>query len=99
MSRERGIDLRLGLDVVRMARSGDLDVAIVFSQDQDLTEVAFEIRDIARSTNRWLKIASAYPSSSAATSDKGINGTDWIALDRDLYDGCLDPRDYRPEDW
>ena len=97
--REKGIDLRLGLDVVRMARNGDFDVAIVFSQDQDLAEVASEIRDIARSTNRWLKIACAYPESSSATSHRGINGSDWIPLERGLYDSCLDTRDYRPANW
>ena len=31
---EKGIDLRLGLDVVRIARNGDLDVAMIFSQDR-----------------------------------------------------------------
>ena len=31
--REKGIDLRLGLDVVRMARNNQLDVALIFSQD------------------------------------------------------------------
>ena len=97
--REKGIDLRLGLDVVRMARNGELDVAVIFSQDQDLAEVALEIRDIARSTGRWLKIASAFPAGAAATSSRGIDRTDWIAMDRTLYDGCLDPRDYRPPDW
>ncbi len=97
--REKGIDLRLGLDVVRMARNGELDVAIVFSQDQDLAEVASEIRDIARTAGRWLKIACAYPVSSTATSRKSIDRTDWIVLDRDLYDNCLDPRDYRPAFW
>ena len=40
VEREKGVDLRLGLDVVRMARNGGLDVAILFSQDQDLAEVA-----------------------------------------------------------
>ena len=97
--REKGIDLRLGLDVVRMARNGDLDVAVIFSQDQDLAEVSSEIRDIARSTNRWLKIASAYPDSPTATSYRGIDRTDWIALDRSLYDSCLDLRDYRQANW
>ena len=51
----RVIDLRLGLDVVRLARNADLDVAILFSQDQDLAEVAREVRDISRSTDRWIK--------------------------------------------
>ena len=55
VEREKGIDLRLGLDVVRMARNAELDVAIVFSQDQDLAEVAGEVRDISRGAERWLK--------------------------------------------
>lgn len=97
--REKGIDLRLGLDVTRMARNGELDVAVVFSQDQDLAELATEIRDIARSTGRWLKIASAFPDSPTATSRRGIDRTDWIRLRRNLYDGCLDQRDYRPGNW
>ena len=58
VQREKGIDLRLGLDVVRMARHGELDVAVIFSQDQDLAEAAREVRDIARSEGRWLKVVS-----------------------------------------
>jgi len=34
---EKGIDVRLALDVVRMAL-GNLYVALIFSQDQDLSE-------------------------------------------------------------
>ena len=97
--REKGVDLRLGLDVVRMARTNQLDVALVFSQDQDLAEVASEIRDISRSSGRWIKIACAFPDSPTATSHRGINGTDWIKIPRSQYDACLDPRDYRPADW
>ena len=97
--REKGIDLRLALDLVSMARTGQFDVALVFSQDQDLAEVAAEVRAIARSTGRWLKIASAYPRSATATSSRGINRTDWIPLDRHYYDACLDPLDYRPDTW
>ena len=96
VQREKGIDLRLGLDVVRMARNGELDVAVVFSQDQDLAEVAREIRDISRTQGRWLKIVSAFPHGQRATSARGIDGTDWFRMDRTFYDACLDPRDYRP---
>ena len=96
VQREKGIDLRLGLDVVRLARNRDLDVAEVSSQDQDLTEVAREVRDIARSQCRWLKIVSAFPHGDRATSARGIDRTDWFRMDRAFYDACLDPRDYRP---
>ena len=96
VEREKGVDLRLGLDVVRMARNADLDVAIVFSQDQDLAEVAREVRDISRSAGRWLKAVSAFPHGPNATSPRGIDRTDWYRMDREFYDACLDPRDYRP---
>ncbi|MDE0250009.1 MAG: NYN domain-containing protein [Gammaproteobacteria bacterium] len=94
--REKGIDLRLGLDVVRMARSGAFDVAVIFSQDQDLAEVAKEVRAIAQSQGCWLKVVSAFPDGPGATSSRGIDGTDWFRMDRTFYNACLDPRDYRP---
>lgn len=96
VDREKGIDLRLGLDVVRMVRNGELDVAVVFSQDQDLAEVAREIRNIAEAEGRWLKIVSAFPHGPNATAKRGIDRTDWFRMDRNFYEACLDPRDYRP---
>jgi len=94
---EKGIDVRLALDIVRMAHRGEYDVAVVFSQDQDLSEAAGEIRHIAREQDRWIKIASAFPVSPTAKNRRGIDRTDWIGIDRATYDACLDPRDYRPK--
>jgi hypothetical protein len=62
-----------------------------------LSEVADEIRVIAREQQRWVKIASAFPSSPAVRHFRGVNKTDWIKVDREIYDGCIDPRDYRPK--
>ena len=90
-SAKRGIDLRLGLDVV-----GELDVAIVFIQDWDLAEVARQVPDISRSTERWLQVVSAFPVGPTAMSLCGIDRTDWFRVAREFYDACLDPRDYRP---
>ena len=45
---EKGIDVRIALDVIGKAVRDEYDVAIIFSQDQDLSEVADEIRTIAR---------------------------------------------------
>jgi uncharacterized LabA/DUF88 family protein len=45
---EKGIDVRIALDVIGMAVRNEYDVAVVFSQDQDLSEVADELRAIAR---------------------------------------------------
>ena len=94
---ENGIDVRLAIDVIGLAWQNAYDVAVIFSQDQDLSEVAREIRDIARSQDRWLKMASAYPVSPVTQNRKGINWTDWIRIYRATYDACLDPRDYRPK--
>ncbi len=93
---EKGIDLRIGLDVVRMARNGQLDVAVIFSQDQDFAEIGKEVRDISNNQEVWLKVVSAFPSGPTASVDRGIDKTDWFEIDETLYNSCLDPRDYRP---
>ena len=91
---EKGIDVRLALDVVRLAHRDELDVVLLFSQDQDLAEVAREIRTIAQEQNRWLKIASAFPEGPGSRERRGIDRTDWIRIDRATYDACLDRRRY-----
>jgi uncharacterized LabA/DUF88 family protein len=93
---EKGIDVRIALDVVRLALEETFDVAIIFSQDQDLSELSDEIRAISRRAGRWLKLASAFPVSSNSRR-RGIDRTDWLRIDRQLFDRCLDPRDYRPK--
>jgi uncharacterized LabA/DUF88 family protein len=95
VGREKGVDIRLGLDVVRLAREGAFDVAVVFSQDQDLSEVADEVKAISILQNRWIKVACTFPLSPTSRNRRGINGTQWIPVSRPVYDGCLDPNDYR----
>jgi uncharacterized LabA/DUF88 family protein len=94
---EKGIDVRIALDVISLAHKQAYDVALIFSQDQDLSEVAEEIRAIASEQHRWIKIASAFPSSPTVRNRRGIAKTDWIRIDRATYDTCLDRRDYRPK--
>jgi uncharacterized LabA/DUF88 family protein len=94
---EKGIDVRLALDVVRTARENLYDVALIFSQDQDLSEAADEVKAISTQQARWIKVACAFPSSPTAENRRGINGTEWITIDRATYDACVDPLDYRPK--
>jgi uncharacterized LabA/DUF88 family protein len=93
---EKGIDIRIALDVVRLVLTKQIDVAVIFRQDQDLAEVATEVREIARLQNRWVKVISAYPTSPTATAHRGIEKTDWFQMDKSFYDACLDAKDYRP---
>jgi uncharacterized LabA/DUF88 family protein len=95
VAEEKGIDVRIALDVIGKAVRNEYDVAVVFSQDRDLSEVADEIRLIAQQYGRWIRIASAYPVSPTITNKRGINGTQWIPIDRQAYDACIDPKDYR----
>lgn len=94
---EKGIDIRIALDIVAAARDNSCDVVLVFSQDQDLSEAADEVRTISSQQGRWIKIACAFPVSPTSTNSRGINKTDWIRIDRAMYDKCLDSRDYRPK--
>jgi len=92
---EKGTDVRIALDVIRCTLAGACDVDLIFSQDQDLSEVADEVRSIAQQQQRWIKIASAFPVSPTAKNRRGINKTDWIRIEKSTYDKCLDPNDYR----
>ena len=92
---EKGIDVRIALDVIALAHRREYDVALVMSQDQDLSEAADEIRRIAREQRRWIKIACAFPMSPTSPNRRGTNKTDWIRISREVYDQCLDRRDYR----
>ena len=93
---EKGIDVRISLDVLRLAVDRHYDVGLILSQDQDLTEAVEEVKAIARTQERWIRLASAFPLSETSVDTRGINKTDWIPVGRDEYDACLDPTDYRP---
>lgn len=74
-------------------------MGVLLSQDQDLSEVAKEVRVLAKEQIRWIKIVSAYPLSPATRNRRGIDGTDWLPIDKATYDDCIDHRDYRPENY
>lgn len=97
VGQEKGIDVRLALDVVRLARENAYDVALIFSQDQDLSEAADEVCAISKQQGRWIKTACAFPISPTSENRRGINKTEWIKIDRATYDACIDPNDYRPK--
>lgn len=95
IAEEKGIDVRLALDVIRLAHARVYDVAVVFSQDQDLSEVADEVRTVSREQDRWIKMACAFPISPTLHNRRGINRTDWTRFDKETYEACIDRYDYR----
>lgn len=92
---EKGIDLRIGLDLVRLAVNGAYDVAIIFSQDSDLEEAVNEVHAIRQYFDRWIFMESAFPENPNRSS-RGIHNTQWRIVTQEMYDKCIDPRDYRP---
>ena len=97
VGQEKGVDVRIALDIVRFALESKYDVALIFSQDQDLSEAVKDVKKISTLQNRWIKCACAFPVSPTTPKTRGINGTDWIRIDRKTYDSCIDPKDYRPK--
>ena len=95
VEQEKGIDVRIALDVVSMARQGIYDVAVIFSQNQGLVGAVDEVKSISVAENRWLRVACAFPVSPTYSNTRGINGTEWISIDRPTYNACIDPADYR----
>lgn len=93
-AKEKGIDIRIALDLIRMARLNEYDVAVLFSQDSDFKEVAVEIRDIARERQRWIKIASVCLCHNHTDSVRGVDKTDWLKISKDDYDSCIDLANY-----
>ena len=92
---EKGIDIRLALDIVSLGWRRAYDVAVIFSQDQDLSEAVDELREVARRQERTIHVASAFPAGPAAANPRGIERTEWIPIERHTYESAYDPRDYR----
>jgi uncharacterized LabA/DUF88 family protein len=98
-AREKGIDVRLALDAAGQCRDDAYDVALIFSQDQDFSELAAELRAIAREQKRWVQVVSIFPVATgggeASKSLGGISGTIPIHLGEDEFRKVLDTPENR----
>jgi uncharacterized LabA/DUF88 family protein len=95
VAEEKGIDVRIAVDVVKHAYSRSYDIGLIFSQDNDLMPAVDHVRELAKEGGWPVKFATAFPV--GPTSDRwGIRNTDWKEIDRAEYESCLDPWDYEP---
>lgn len=91
--REKGIDIRIALDMVRLVRAQELETIVVFSQDNDLIEACNEVKEISQEQRRFVRIRSAYPipdDPAKAKRERGIDQTEWHRIQRSAYDACCD---------
>ena len=93
--REKGIDVRLALDIVRLARRGEYDVAIIFSQDSDLNEAVNEVRALSKELGLNIKLECAFPQPPPGKRTFGLQNTKWRIIEKQLYDSCRDPNTSR----
>jgi uncharacterized LabA/DUF88 family protein len=91
---EKGIDLKIGLDMVRLARNSTYDVGILFSRDGDLVEAVAEVQSIAAEQKRTVILECAYPVAPGVDA-RPIHRTTPREITKAIYDQCIDPTDYR----
>jgi len=100
VAREKGIDVRIALDLLSFANDGRYDAAIIFSQDKDLHEATNDVRILAVKQRRWIHLETAYLWTTTTTSrdgekiDKhGLPGTCWTKIHEADYRACAETED------
>lgn len=94
-NQEKGVDVKIAIDLIRLTYEQQYDVAIILSQDRDFEPAISLAKKIANDQNRQLIFESYFISGSGNNSERGIPGTRWMPIDKATYDACLDTRDYR----
>ena len=93
---EKGVDVKLAVDLIDLAYKNLFDVAIIFSQDTDLIEAFILAHKICNERGKAILIESAYPFD-PAEKKRGLAYTRWRPIIKSEYDKCLDNREYRPK--
>ena len=92
---EKGVDVKIAIDLIRLTYEKQYEVAIIVSQDRDFVPAIRLAKEIAKDQNRQLVFESHFVVGTGSDSDRGIPGTTWKPIDKTTYDACLDPCDYR----
>ena len=95
-AREKGIDLRIALDVMAAARRPDCANILILSRDQDFREVIADVRLMCDFARRDIGLWSAYPEvRDGPAFNRGVDGTRELRISRRDYDQLRDRADYR----
>jgi hypothetical protein len=95
-AREKGIDLRIALDVMAAARRPDCANILIVSRDQDFREVITDVRLMCDFARRDIGLWSAYPEvRDGPAFNRGVDGTRELRISRRDYDQLRDRADYR----
>ena len=95
-TREKGIDLRLALDVMAAARRTNCEKIVIASRDQDFREVVEKIEEMCAFERRDIELWSAYPDGGQGPAHiRGIDGMQNLPISFGDYRTCRDATDYR----
>lgn len=92
---EKGVDVRIAIDLVRLTYEQQYEVAMILSQDWDFGPAVRLAKEIAKNQGRQLTFESCFPVGVGTKYRRGVPGTIWVQIDQATYDACFDPRDYR----
>ena len=90
---EKGVDVSLAVDLVRLTYEQAYDAAVIVSQDSDFGPAVYLAKQIGAAQGRSLSFDSWFPCDGGPA--RGVPGTKWQYIDRATYDSWVDPRNYR----
>lgn len=99
--REKGVDVRLALDLVRLAVEGEYDVGVVVSTDTDLDEAIQDVYELRERAGKWLAIENAVcvlpvdPLTGRRPPYKRLNSAGRLLhIDKQIFNQIRDDTDY-----
>ena len=93
--KEKGVDVSIAIDLVHATHEIRYQTAILVSQDHDLAPAVRLSKHIAQKQGRAVVIESAFPALRRRQQSRHIPGTIAVPIDKETYDSCHDPTDYR----
>lgn len=95
---EKGVDVQLAVDVIRMALQGEYQLGVIFSRDTDLRPVLETMLDLKSHINVTCTVAAWQPDTGRRHSLQVPNHRVWCYyLTRRDFNSVADKRDYRQE--
>lgn len=95
--REKGIDVRIALDMVMMALDDEYDVASLVSTDTDLEEAIKDIYELRERIGRWIAVENVICKPPAGYPVKRLRSAKRIIkIDQGIFDRIRDDYNYWP---
>ncbi len=92
---EKGVDVKITIDLIHLTFKKQFDIAIIVSQDRDFEPAVKLSKEIAAEQNRYINFESHYIIGNLRSSKRGIPGTIWKPIDKNTFDACYDTNEYR----